>query len=161
MTITEQMKLMLDALAEWHKVVGGSVKVANDEPHLFTILGAAPGAARTAILFDEETARSEKNNDLLGRVDRKFIVAISRGRGFNLDQGKSLTEGVAQGKPMFELVEEAREVLRGLRMLGENEPVLYYLGSKRLQFQGVTTDAYAITLGLAADIPDQYDPADE
>ena len=157
MSIKEQIELMQAALNAWHETVGGSCKVANDEPNLFQILGEAPGAPRSAVLFDEENPRSTVVNDLLGRVDRKFIIAVSRGRGFKLESGDTLTKGVAGGAPMFELVEQAREVLRSLRLLGENEPVPYYLGSKRLQFQGVTTDAYAITIGLTADIPDQYD----
>ena len=150
---------MQAALADWHKTVGGSCKIANDEPHLFAILGENPGAPRSAILFDEENPRSGELNDVLGRVDRKFIIAISRGRGFNLNLGDSLTKGVAGGQPMFELVEQAREVIRSMRFGGDEE-VPYYVGSKRLQFQGVTTDAYAIMISLAADIPYQSDEAD-
>jgi len=37
------------------------------------------------------------------------------------------------------------------------ESVPRYYGSKRLQFQGITTDAYAVTIGLPAQIPDQYE----
>ncbi|GEM_PF-2435882 len=158
MTIKEQIQLMLDALAAWHKGVGGSVKVANDEPHLFEILGENPGVPRSAILWDEENPRDPLNDDWSGRVDRKFIIAISRGRGFNLKQGDSLMKGVAGGLAMFELVEQAREILRALRVTDvPGESVPRYHGSKRLQFQGVTTDAYAITMGLAAQIPDQVE----
>jgi hypothetical protein len=160
MTIKEQVQVIYDALAAWHQVNGGAVKVANDESHLFTILGDAPGAPRTAILFDEETPRAEESNDYSGRVDRKIIIAVSRGRGFNLNQGDSLMKGADGGKPMFELVEELREVLRALRF-GDYEPIPRYLGSARLQFQGVTTDAYKITIGPAAQIPDQLDSDDE
>jgi hypothetical protein len=160
-TIKDQIEKVAAALADWHKSVGGAVKIANDEPHLFQILGDMPGAVRSAILFDEEMPRSLDLADVLGRVDRKLIVAVSRGRGFNLNQGDSLTKGVADGKPMFVLIEEAREVLRALRFPEQDEPVPTYLGTKRLQFQGVTCDAYAITLGLAADIGDQTDPDPE
>jgi hypothetical protein len=158
MTIAEQIKKMLLALAAWQKGNGGSVKVANDEPHLFQLLGVNPGAPRGAILFDDELPRDEKDDDWSGRVDRKFIIAISRGRGFKLDQGKSLTEGVAGGDPMFVLVEEAREILRALRFDDvTGEPLPRYHGTRRLQFQGVTNDAYAITISIAAQIPDQID----
>ena len=158
MTIKEQMEMVQDALNVWHKGVGGSCKIANDEPNLFQILGEAPGAPRTAILFDEEDPRDAENNDISGRVDRKFIIAVSRGRGFKLELGKTLTEGVAGGLPMFELVEQSREILRKLRVTEvPEESVPRYYGSKRLQFQGITTDAYAVTIGLPAQIPDQYE----
>ena len=54
MTIKDQINQIQAALTEWHKSVGGACKIANDEPHLFTILGDAPGVPRTGILFDEE-----------------------------------------------------------------------------------------------------------
>jgi len=160
MTIKDQIQQIADALAAWHRSVGGAVKIANDEPHLFQILGETPGAVRSAILFDEELPRSAELSDVLGRVDRKIMVAISRGRSLALNQGDSLMKGVGDGKPMFELVESAREVLRSLRFPDVDEAAPAYLGARRLQFQGVTTDAYAITLGVVADIPDQTE-ADE
>ena len=162
MTIKDQISEIQAALTEWHKSVGGACRIANDEPHLFTILGDAPGVPRTGILFDEEVPRNLDGSDYSNRVDRKIIVAVSRGRGFNLNLGDSLTKGeMADGKPMFVLVEEeAREVLPTLRFDGD-EALPYYLGSKRLQFQGVTTDAYAVMIGTVADIPAQADNTDE
>ena len=157
MTIADQMNLITKGLADWAKTNGGSVKIANDIPHLFTIRGANPGAPRAAVLFAGETPRNAEL-DLLGRVDRKFYVAVSRGRGFKLNQGESLTEGVAGGKPMFVLVEEAREVLRSLRLSDlDDEPEPYYRGIDLLTFEGVTTDCLRIEIQIAAQIPDQVD----
>lgn len=88
-------------------------------------------------------------------MDRKFWICISRGRGFNADLGKSLTEGVAGGKPMFILVEEAREEVRGVRLDDLDETRPYYQGTYPIEMKDATVDAYYIELILAADIPQQ------
>ena len=156
MTIAEQLKAIEKALLGWVKQYSGSAKIANDVPHLFTILGVKPGAPRCAILFAGETPRSTNFEDVAGRVDRKYWIAVSRGRGFLLEQGKSLVDGVAGGPAMFELVEEAREIVRALRGAGtEDEPSPYYRGIELMAFEGVTTDTYRIEVILAADIPEQ------
>jgi hypothetical protein len=157
MTIDGQTKLLLKALEPWTADNGGSVKVANDKPHLFQILGAAPGAPRAAVYFVEERPRSRNFGDVAGKVDRKFWICVSRGRGFGAELGKSLTEGVAGGKPMFVLCEEARELARGVRLedqtADDNRPV--YKGVFPIEFKEAAVDAYSIELTLAADIPEQ------
>ena len=155
MTIKEQMWLLLKTLEPWAAANAGSVKVANDKPHLFQLLGASPGAPRAAVYFVEERPRSRRFDDVVGRVDRKFWICISRGRGFNADPGKSLTEGVAGGKPMFVLVEEAREEARGARQDDIDESRPYYQGTYPIHLEDATVDAYYIEVVLAADIPQQ------
>lgn len=155
MTIKEQMRLLERALEPWAAANAGSVKLANDKPHLFQLLGASPGAPRAAVYLVEERARSRRFNDVAGRVDRKFWICISRGRGFNAELGKSLTEGVAGGKPMFVLVEEAREEVRGVRQEDIDETRPYYKGTHPIDLKDATVDAYYIEVVLAADIPQQ------
>jgi hypothetical protein len=131
------------------------VKIAHDVPHLFTILGENPGAARAAILFSGEKIRcDEANSDVSGRVDRRYWIAISRGYTLESYAGKSLVEGIAGGKPMFDLLEEARTALRLMRQTDIDEAVPYYKGIELLTFEGITTDVYRIELELAADIGD-------
>ena len=155
MTIKEQMRLLEKALEPWAVANAGSVKVANDKPHLFQLLGTSPGAPRAAVYFVEERPRSKKFDDIAGRVDRKFWVCISRGRGFNAELGKSLTEGVAGGKPMFILVEEAREEVRAARQDDIDETRPYYKGTYPIDLEDATVDAYYLEVVLAAEIPQQ------
>lgn len=148
---------MLKALEPWAADNGGNVKVANDKVHLFQLLGANPGAPRAAVYFVEERARSRHFRDVAGKVDRKFWICVSRGRGFSAELGKSLTEGIAGGKPMFVLVEQAREEVRAVRLddqtPDDSRPV--YRGTHPIEFQAATVDAYCIEILLAADIPEQ------
>lgn len=155
MTIDGQTRLLLKALEPWAVANAGTVKVANDKPHLFQLLGAGPGAPRAAVYFVEERPRSRRFNDLAGRVDRKFWICISRGRGFNSRLGRSLTEGVAGGKPMFTLVEEAREEVRSVRQDDIDETRPYYQGAYPIELPDATVDAYYLELVLAAEIPQQ------
>jgi hypothetical protein len=132
------------------------VKVANNKPLLFQILGASPGAPRAAIFFVNEIPRSQFA-DVGGKMDRNFWVVVSRGIGFNPEAGMSLTEGVAGGRPMFELAEEAREIVRGIRLEDQgpddNKPV--YKGIFPIEFEGVTVDALYVDFTLSADTPEQ------
>ncbi len=157
MTVDEQTKLLLKALEPWAADNGGSLKVASDKAHLFQLLGTSPGAPRAAVFFVEERPRSRNFGDVAGKVDRKFWICLSRGRGFSAELGKSLTEGVAGGKPMFVLVEQAREQARGIRLddqtADDNRPV--YQGIFPIEFEAATVDAYYVEITLAADIPQQ------
>jgi hypothetical protein len=155
MTIAEQTQLLLKALEPWAVSNAGSVKVANDKPHLFQLLGANPGAPRVAVYFVEERPRSRTFDDIAGRVDRTFWICVSRGRGFNAALGKSLTEGVAGGKPMFVLVEEAREEARAVRQDDIDESRPYYKGTYPIDIEDATVDAYYVEIVLAAEIPQQ------
>ncbi len=109
------------------------------------------------MFFVEERPRSRNFGDVAGKVDRKFWICLSRGRGFSAELGKSLTEGVAGGKPMFVLVEQAREQARGIRLddqtADDNRPV--YQGIFPIEFEAATVDAYYVEITLAADIPQQ------
>jgi hypothetical protein len=157
MTIEGQTKLLLKALEPWAADNGGNIKVASDKVHLFQILGASPGAPRAAVYFAGEKSRSKHFKDIAGKVDRKFWVCISRGRGFSAELGKSLTEGVAGGKPMFVLLEQAREEVRAVRLSDQedDDSRAVYRGTYPIEFEVATVDAYYLEILLAADIPEQ------
>ncbi len=152
MTIRGTMQIILQALQVWAQENNGSVHVANDVPHLFKLLGEAPGSPRAGILFAGETIRDPENADVTGRVDRKFWVAVSRGHSLQSYNGKSLMDGIAGGLPMFDLVESARDALREILLQGPGENAPYYMGIELLNFEGVTLDCYRIEIVLAADI---------
>jgi hypothetical protein len=81
MTISEQLKFLKEQLTPWVREVKGRVEIAADAVHLLGILATAPGAPRVVVLFDGEDKRGDYEE--LGKIDRKFIVVISRGRGFS------------------------------------------------------------------------------
>ena len=141
-----------NGLATWAQLHGGTIHIAHDASHLFRLLGDNPGAARIGILLHSEKPRNETFSDVETRMDRHFWVCVSRGYTLELFPGKSLTQGVAGGKPMFVLVREAAEALRALRFDAAGEPQPYYLGYELLTFEGVSLDAYKIAIAIASEL---------
>ncbi len=152
MTIRENILAIQAGLQTWAQANAGSVHIANDVPHLFKLLGEAPGAPRIGILFAGETIRDEANADVTSRVDRKFWIACSRGFSLQAYPGKSLVEGIAKGRPMFDLIEDAREAVRCVRFDVAGESIPYYKGIELLNFEGITLDCYRIEISVTADI---------
>jgi len=66
MTIAGQIRLLLKALEPWAAANAGSVKVANDKPHLFQLLGASPGVP-IHIRAERETICASCEENLSGR----------------------------------------------------------------------------------------------
>lgn len=152
MTIAEQLQFVRDQLQPWAVEVKGRVEIAADAIHLLGLLATAPGAPRVVILFDAEDRRGEYEE--LGRVDRKFMVVVSRGRGFALDPGQSLTTGVAGGRPLYDLVEQAREMIRGLVFDRETtEGIPNYTGTVRFTLEENAVDAYQINFSIGVQLP--------
>jgi hypothetical protein len=149
-TIAEQAKLLKATLDSWAQTLGASVGVAKDPVDLVNILRTRPGAPTVAILFTDEEPRTDF--DELGRVDRTFKLVLSRGQGFSLDTGAALTDGTAGGQPMFDLVEQARELIRAARF-PEAEPRPYYKGASQFEVQGFILDAYELRFALGTQIP--------
>jgi len=160
MTIAEQTIAIVAGLAAWASANSGRAFPASDVVDVFEQLRAKPGAPSCAVLFWSEDPRD--NFELLGRVDRTFKIIVSRGRGFKLQTGESLTDGASGGPPMFDLVEEAREVARNLRgdLPGE-EAVPIYKGCGPFEASGLLLDAYEIRISFPNQLPvDAADPGE-
>jgi hypothetical protein len=112
-------------------------------------------------MFQGEQKRGE--HEEAGVVDRTFWVVISRGRGMKVDPGMSLVEDVAGGPPMFELVEAAREVLRGLTFDSETtEESIDYKSCEPFVIDGFLQDAYKLEFSIGCQLPaaaPQYEDA--
>lgn len=154
MTIAEQARQVRDALADWARDNSGSAVVAGDQVHMLELLRLKPGGVVAGVMFDTEDPRGEY--DELGRVDRAFKVVVSRGRGFRLDGGESLTDGSAGGKATFDLAEEAREIVRSLRFDAETtEEKPTYKGMGPFEVQGFVLDAFEVRFGIGTQLPRQ------
>ena len=154
MTVADQIKILIASLEAWAKATGSTVKLANDLPSMFNQLGENPGAGRAVILWAGETPRTELHSDVESRMDQKYWIAISRGRGLNADRSKSLTEGVGGGLPMFQLIQMARKAVRNAELGPDDELLPFYKGTELMAFEGVTTDCYRIEITAATDEED-------
>ena len=153
MKISEQLEAFLAVLGDWAKQYGGVAKVAGDKSQLIALLSQKPGAPRVAIVFISEVPRGEINPEDMDRVDREFWIIVSRGQGFKQDAGDSLTKGAGGGPPMFDLVEEARDVARGVQLdPATTERPVVYGGMESFDPEASQSDAYAIKVKIGTDI---------
>lgn len=154
-TLADILTAVRDALADWARLNRGTAEIAGDADHMFAILGNKPGGLRAVVLFSEETKRGEHEESSL--VDIEFLVIVSRGRGFTLPSSESLISGSGGGRPLFELVQEARDVVRGVNFAeDETEFTADYKGTTLFQFPTeIPVDAYQLrfTLGVMMEEP--------
>lgn len=155
MTILEQVNFLADALRPWAEEQRGRCYACGDQVEVMELLRTKPGGHLVAVLCDGEDPRGEWTE--LGKVDRVYKVIISRGKGFKIETGENLTGSPAGGKPLLDLVEEAREIVRALRVEATNgeDAVPVYKGMGPWEVSGFIMDAWEVRFSLAADIPDR------
>ena len=150
MSITDQLTQLRDALQAWAAKNKGAAEVASDPAHLFALLAQKPAGIRVALLFTGETAREPQEG---GFVDRTFLIVLTQGRGFQLpEQALTTTAG---RRPMFEFVEEARQLLRGVQFESETTevtPDFRSIGLFTLP-DGTPVDAYQIEIAIGVQLP--------
>lgn len=160
MTIKEQITALVTALNGWGKSTSSTAEPASDVVHFFGIitrgLSLKPGAIRLAVMFNGEIPRGDIEE--LGRVDRSYLIGISRGRGLSLQQSDSLIRDTGAGDPMFDSLEQIREtvlaaVFNAESGFGAPENIPYYRGLKRIEIEGMLLDAYQLEIQVAAQIP--------
>lgn len=153
MTISGQMKLVAEALADWAKANHGRVFIASDVLAAIDELRARPGTPSVGLLFWSREPRGELG--ITGRKDNHYKAVISRGRSLKIVSGESLTEGAAGGAPMFDLVEEAEDLVLSARLpeeegFGGEDLVPSHKGTGLFEVSGMVLDAYEINFSLPA-----------
>lgn len=154
MKISEQLKMLKAGIDPWAKKEGGFVEIAGDKSQVVNLLASKPGAPRVVWVLTGETPRGNMDPAEESRVDRAFWAIISRGKGFALQQGDSLSKGVSGGRPMFDLVEELRDKVRSIMLNPEDtERIISYRGFQSFQpEEGKATDAFALEFWIGTDI---------
>ena len=137
------------ALDTWAVSRGGRAFIAGDPLSVFNHLGDKPGGVRVGVLFAGDVKRGELEE--AGVMDRSFLIVISRGKGFTINAADSLTKGAGGGLPLFQLVEEARDVVRAIAFPeGTTEGTADFKGSQAYQFASdALVDAYQLEFSLA------------
>lgn len=155
MTIKEQIKAVVTALNGWARDKGGRAVPASGPVHVLELLREKPGGVTAAVLFDSEDPRGDFSE--VGKVDRGFKVILSRGKGFRIETGENLVEGSAGGAPLYDLVEEAREIVRAIEFTSEDpeDAAVEYKGIGPFEVSGFVLDAYEIRFGCGTQIPRQ------
>ena len=87
------------------------------------------------------------------RVDRSWLVAVTKGRGYYSQRGDTLSNHLNVEMPLFDVVENVRDVVRFMETISEETPMPDYRGIKPMQLGNLVVDGYLIEITTANDIP--------
>lgn len=154
MTINEQLVSLREALQVWAELHGGVAEIVARPSELVRMLSLKPGGVRAVLLFDVETKRGDYEET--GRVDRKFLCIITVPAGLKISRSDALTEGAGGGAPFYDVIEEAREIIRHKQVEAAediDETLTDYQRMGRFELQGALTDDIQIEFSLATQLP--------
>ena len=153
LTINQQAQMIRGALSGWAQDNNGISSIVSDLAQLWRMAYIASDKVRALICFMGEDARGPFDIAAATfRVDRQFTVMITRGRGFNPVRSDSLTDTSQNAVPLYDLVDDARNIIRTIVSASVEFPV-DFKAIKTLQIENLITDAYLIEFSLAADLP--------
>jgi hypothetical protein len=147
-TIAEQLKVIAEAL----KPLVGEVKAAQwieIETSVEGLFGrfaeGAPEGVRAVVMFTGEDLREPNEG---GLADRSFLVVTSVGKGF-------LAPGDATRGALYQVVEDARQLLRGIQFEADTTEVTpVYKGNGIFTMpDGRPVNAFQHTITIGVQLP--------
>ena len=159
-TISFQLNWIRDCLKNWAVTEGGTAEIAHDLSHMWRKAYDGSKAPKCIICCAGEDVRGPfETAAATSRVDRHFVILVTRGRGYSSVRGDTLTEQVGSARPFYELLEEARDIIRVLvfdTAVNEANPALCdpvdYRGIKPAVLDEETLDAYLIEFSVGTQL---------
>lgn len=157
MTIAQQLNAVKEALKPFAEDKGLGLDIAGDPFEALLRLKSKPGAGALVIFSQGEVKRGEYEET--GAVDRNFAVIVSRGQALTIEPGASLVKGAAGGEPLFDLIEQARDVVRAIQFEDPSAPdpttevTPNYLGFEPYSVEGRLMDAYQLNFQIGSQLP--------
>lgn len=153
MKISAQAKTLLEAVSVVAQDVGGKAQVVANTSDMWLSAAKQSQTARVLICYVSEAIRGDFGvAAALHRVDRLWNVAVTRGRGFAVQRGKTLTDPVQNAEPFYDFVEKIRDTCRAQLAISEELPV-DYLGIRTMENGELIIDGFIIEFSTANDIP--------
>jgi hypothetical protein len=150
MTISELCNAAATALQTWADVYGGKAIIAQGPAHMVELLAAKPGAPLVAVLYDGDTP---SDVDETGHLRRRIKVILSFPRTLKLRAGDALA-GDGEAPSQFDLVEEAREVIRQLDLDADSgERRASWTGTAVYQVSDLIFDAWEHSFSVLSFAP--------
>lgn len=155
-SISQQASNILAVLQPYAQASGGTAEVVSNLQMLWLQASMATDRPRILVCYNGETSRGDFSvANVNHRVDRQWIVAVTRGRGWNSNRGDSLYKTVGTVDPFYDVVEEVRELLRTKSDISEEFPIDYKRISPMIS-GNKALDSYGIEFSVASDIPTIY-----
>jgi len=132
------------------------VIICPDLVHLWRTLLDGTQNVKALVLCAGERVRGELGIAApLARVDRDFIVVLSRGRSTGLNAGDALVDTVGNSPPMFDIVSYVRDYIRAMQFDPTTceQPVDYHGFSLfNTEGSGRVVDAYQFNFSVGTQL---------
>ena len=152
-SISTQASQIRAVLSPYAAKSGGAAEVVSNLQMLWMQASMANDRPRILICYNGEKSRGEFSVAAANhRVDRQWIVAVTRGRGWNANRGDSLYKTVGNADPFYDVIEEVRELIRSMIGISEEFPV-DYKGMSPMSSGNKALDSYAIEFSTSNDEP--------
>lgn len=152
-SISVQCQQIVDVLKPYATKSGGFADMASNLRDLWAQTSMASDRPRILVCYNGENIRGDFSVAAFNhRVDRQWIVAVTRGRGWNANRGDSLYKTAGNADPFLDVVEEVRELIRTMIGISEEFP-LDYKRISPMTSGNKALDSYAIEFSTANDIP--------
>lgn len=157
-SIKMQCQWIKEVLSDWAVNEGGVAEIVHDLNHLWTRAFIKSDVPRCLICFAGETIRGDFTiAAATSRVDRDFVVLVTRARGFTATRGDTLVEDYENQRPFYDLLEEARDLIRTLAFdpsvteAMDTDPI-DYKGIKPALPEDTPLDAYMIEFSIGTQL---------
>lgn len=155
MKIKDMMGLIWTALDRWAQDNAGGAYIASDLEHAWRLCQSNTNTPRVIIVYAGENIRGDFSVAAINRrVDREFSVVVSRGRGLQIDRAQTLTDPANNARPLFDLVEEVRDICRNLWATQFVEDPVDFKNVLQWDSRPYIVDAYCVNFSIADDLPD-------
>ena len=133
----------------------GFLLIASDLQHAWNFCQSNENAPKFIAVYNGEQIRGDfsvaaRNH----RVDMQFSLVISRNRALTPDRAMSLSQDTGNARPLWSIVSEARDLIRGLVSQEFVEWPVDYKGINQWDVGPAwIVDAYVINFSIPADLP--------
>ncbi len=154
MKLVDQVQAIVEALRPWAESLRGTVSIAADPEHALELIrSTAPGSLHVVVWPERAEKRGEYEE--ASYEDRHIAVTVCQGRGLSVDRGQVYSGRERGQRPLWDLVEEVRDVLRSVSLDAETtEVTLDYQGWEPLELApDEIAAAYRIRVSIGTALP--------
>ena len=153
-TISQEARLIESELDAFAQQYGGVATVVSNLRDLWNQASINSQSPRILIVYNGETARGTFSQIApWHRVDRFWQVAVTKGRGYYSNRGAGLLDSAVTEMPLFDVVENVRDIIRFMSNISEETPMVDFRSIKPMQLGTMILDGYLIEFSTANDIP--------
>lgn len=157
-----QLNWIKKVLSDWAVDQGGIAVIASDIDKMWETAYETSLVPRCIITYAGEDIRGDFSiAAATSRVDRHFIVLVTRGTGFPADRGRTMSEQTGNNRPFTDMLEEARDLIRSLQFdssVTEAQPTdpVDFKGIKPVTIDGYPIYAYTIEFSIGTQLATIY-----